>query len=130
MQINMFTKSVISVVLLMGVGIGISACDRAEENEEPAKISDSSMEESIDDAIDDTQEVMSDSWITTKVKSELMADDFSKGFDVNVHTENGVVTLEGTLQNQSAVDHISELAAGVKGVSRVDASNLRVQADE
>lgn len=127
MKTNMFTNTVAVAAILMGFGIGVSACNRAEENKEPAKISDSSMEESIDKTIDNTQEVMSDSWITTKVKSELMADSLSKGFDVKVSTKDGVVSLEGSLDNQDAIDHVSHLAAGVKGVSRVDGSKLIVQ---
>lgn len=122
-----FKKVVPAIIISMFLGIGISACNKAEEKREPAKISDSSMEESVDKTIDNTQEVMSDSWITTKVKSELMADSLSKGFDVKVNTKDGVVSLEGILDNQDAIDHVSHLAAGIKGVSRVDASKLVVQ---
>lgn len=127
MKSNLFTKTVPAVVTSMFLAFGISACSKSGDDEKPAKISDSTMEESIDKTIDESQEVMSDSWITTKVKSELMADSLSKGFDVKVKTQDGVVSLEGALQNQDAIDHVSRLAAGIKGVSRVDASKLVVQ---
>lgn len=74
----------------------------------------------------DTQRVMSDSWITTKVKSELLADSISKGFDVSVETKQGVVTLKGELKNQEAIDHVKKLAAGVEGVKNVEASALTI----
>ncbi|MFI4968322.1 MAG: BON domain-containing protein, partial [Gammaproteobacteria bacterium] len=53
-----------------------------------------------------TERVVSDSWITTKVKSELMADSVSKGFAVDVTTVHGVVVLKGTLANQDAIAHV------------------------
>ncbi len=127
MKNHLFTKAVPAIVISMFLGIGISACNKSEEKAESAKISDSTMEESIDKTVDETKEVVSDSWITTKVKSELMADSLSKGFDVKVDTKDGVVSLEGALKNQDAIDHVSRLAAGIKGVSRVDGSKLVVQ---
>ncbi len=127
MKTYLFGKGLPVIALSMLLGIGISACNRAEEGAEPEGIIDSSMEESIDKAIDDTQDVMSDSWITTKVKAELMADNLSKGFDVKVDTKDGVVSLEGILLNQDAIDHVTALAASIEGVRRVDASQLVVQ---
>lgn len=73
---------------------------------------------------DDAQDAMSDTWITTKVKALMLADDDAKGFDVDVETRNGVVILQGALQDQTAVDHVRQIAAGVEGVKRVDATGL------
>ena len=69
---------------------------------------------------------MSDSWITTKVKSEILADSVSKGFDVSVETIHGVVVLKGALANQDAVDHVKDIAEKVDGVKSVDTSALTV----
>ena len=71
-----------------------------------------------------TKEAVSDSWITTKVKSDLIADSVAKGFDINVVTTDGVVVLKGTLANQDAIDHVKDLAGKVKGVKGVDVSAL------
>ncbi|SEP70943.1 hyperosmotically inducible protein [Solimonas aquatica] len=73
-----------------------------------------------------TERVASDSWITTKVKSELMADSVSKGFEVSVSTSHGVVMLKGDLLSQDAIDHVKALAGKVKGVKSVDTSLLRI----
>ncbi len=73
-----------------------------------------------------TKRVASDSWITTKVKSEIMADSVSKGFDVSVTTTHGVVVLTGTLASQDAIDHVKVLTEKVKGVKSVDTSALRI----
>jgi hypothetical protein len=59
-----------------------------------------------------------------KVKSELLADSVSDGFEVSVETHDGVVALEGTLPDQDVIDHVLELARSVDGVRRVDGSAL------
>ena len=79
-------------------------------------------------AADDTGRVFSDSWITTKVKSGLLADTVSKGVDVSVETTHGVVVLKGVLANQAAVDHVKSMAEHVAGVKSVDTSGLTVTA--
>ena len=79
-------------------------------------------------AVVKTKRVVSDSWITTKVKSEILADSVSKGFEVRVKTIHGVVVLKGALENEGAVDHVKDIAAKVKGVKSVDTSALVVVA--
>ena len=80
----------------------------------------------IDKAAVTTRKAVSDSWITTKVKSEILADSVSKGFKVGVKTRHGVVTLKGALANQDAIDHVKDIAAQVKGVKSVDTSALSI----
>jgi hyperosmotically inducible periplasmic protein len=70
----------------------------------------------------------SDGWITTKVKSEILSDSVSHGFDVHVDTAHGVVTLTGRLPNRDAVAHVKDLAERVKGVKSVDTSDLMASA--
>jgi hyperosmotically inducible protein len=76
--------------------------------------------------VDKTKEVVSDSWITTKIKSDILANSITKGFDVNVVTTDGVVVLKGTLANQDAIDHVKDIAGKVKGVKGVDTTELTV----
>lgn len=78
-------------------------------------------------AVAETKRVVSDSWITTKVKSEILADSVSKGFEVSVDTMNGVVVLKGTLANQDAIDHVKDIAAKIEGVKSVDTSALGIK---
>lgn len=73
------------------------------------------------------EEAVSDSWITTKVKSEILANSASKVFKVQVTTNGGVVTLRGELPNKDAVDLVKMIAEKVKGVHSVDASGLSVE---
>lgn len=80
----------------------------------------------IGSAADDMQEATSDAWITTKVKTALLADSDAKGFDVNVETNNGVVTLQGEMDTQAAIDHVREIAAKVDGVKSVNVTAMTV----
>lgn len=71
-----------------------------------------------------TERVVSDSWITTKVKSALLADSITKGFKISVKTVNHVVTLSGTVDSQASITRAEELARKIEGVSSVDTSGL------
>lgn len=71
---------------------------------------------------------VSDTWITTKVKAELATTDGVKSMDISVKTVNGVVTLTGTQPNQAAIKNAVAAAQKIKGVQRVDASGLTVHA--
>lgn len=73
-----------------------------------------------------TKRVMSDSWITTKVKSAILADNVGNGVDVSVETKHGVVVLSGALPNQNAIDHVKNLAQRVDSVKSVDTEALIV----
>lgn len=69
---------------------------------------------------------VSDSWITTKVKSELVADSVTKGFDVKVVTTHGVVALSGKLSSQEAIEHVKHVTEAVDGVKSVDTTGLSI----
>jgi len=73
-----------------------------------------------------TKHEVTDSWITTKVKSELLADSVTKGFDVKVVTTHGVVVLTGNLANHGAVDHVKAIVEKVDGVKSVDTAGLYI----
>jgi osmotically-inducible protein OsmY len=60
----------------------------------------------------------SDTWITAKVKSQLLANGETPGMRTKVVTENGVVYLMGLVTREEA-DRIASTAAGVGGVQRV-----------
>ncbi len=80
--------------------------------------------EKLEKAEHKTEQVVSDSWITTQVKSEILANSVSKGFKVSVSTKKGAVALKGNLPNQDAVDLVRMIAEKVKGVRSVDTSGL------
>jgi len=66
-----------------------------------------------------TGEYVDDSVITTKVKSQLAADDFLKSFQIDVETYKGIVQLSGFVDAQKAVDKAVKITRNVKGVKSV-----------
>ena len=62
---------------------------------------------------------VSDSVITTKVKSLLAEDSFLKSFEIGVKTYKGRVQLSGFVNSQDAVKKAGEIARSVKGVKSV-----------
>lgn len=80
----------------------------------------------VDKAEKKVEKAVTDSWITTKVKSEILANSVSKAFKVEVTTKSGVVSLNGQLPTKDAVDLVKLIAEKVKGVKSVEASGLTV----
>ena len=66
-----------------------------------------------------------DSWITSKVKSEMVADKDVSARNINVNTTRGVVTLTGTVKTWGESNKAAEIAHGVNGVKQVE-NNLQV----
>jgi hyperosmotically inducible periplasmic protein len=66
-----------------------------------------------------TGEVVTDAWITTKINADFVNEDTLKGSDINVDTNNHVVTLKGTVASAAGKARAEEIAKTTKGVSRV-----------
>ncbi len=76
----------------------------------------------------ESQQPASDTWITTKVKSDMLATDNVPGSDIKVETKNGVVWLSGLVKTQAEKDKAVSVAKGIEGVKKVEAANLKVSA--
>ena len=63
---------------------------------------------------------VSDAWITSAAKMRLIANTTTPGFDINVDTSEGVVTLFGTVPSSEARRAAESEAQAVSGVKRVD----------
>ena len=74
--------------------------------------------------IDQSAQPGSDGWITTKVKTELMATKDIPSTKISVTTTNGVVMLSGVVDNRAQVQKAVGVARAVKGVHSVDSSAL------
>jgi len=66
-----------------------------------------------------TGEVITDAWITTRVKSKFVGEDLLKGSDINVDTNDHVVTLKGTVMSAAGRARAVEQAKEVEGVHKV-----------
>ncbi len=67
-----------------------------------------------------------DAWITTKVKSEFGTTKGISATSISVSTQDGVVTLSGTVSSEAEKEHAVRVAQLVKGVKSVDSSGLTV----
>jgi len=66
-----------------------------------------------------TGEYVSDSWITTKVKTALVDDPQVKANEVTVETFKGAVQLSGFVSSDAARERAVVVARGIKGVTSV-----------
>lgn len=95
--------------------------------ENPA--TDTTIKDKAKGAAKETGRVVSDSWITTKVKSVLLADSLTKGFKISVKTTNRTVALSGAVDTQATIDKAYQLASQVEGVASVDTTKLKIKAN-
>ena len=94
-----------------------------------SKSADSDMhhaETKLDQGIENTGQQMSDSWITSKIKSTLLVDHATPSMDIHVTTVDGVVMLSGKVATQREKDVAIQRAQGIKGVKAVLANELLV----
>jgi hyperosmotically inducible periplasmic protein len=71
------------------------------------------------DGLSKTGEVITDSWITSRVHSKFLGEDLLKDSNINVDTNDHVVTLRGTVMSQAAKARAVVEAKEVEGVHRV-----------
>jgi hyperosmotically inducible protein len=71
------------------------------------------------DEVIDVDANINDAWITTKVKTNFVDEDLLKGSDINVDSNNHVVTLKGTVTSAAGRARAVALAKSTKGVTRV-----------
>jgi osmotically-inducible protein OsmY len=74
-------------------------------------------------------EAVSDTWITSKVKTTLMFSRGVHGRDISVETRDGIVKLDGEVRSAAERTMAIDLARGIHGVTRVDDSTLRVESN-
>jgi hyperosmotically inducible protein len=67
----------------------------------------------------DAKTMVTDSWVTSKTKISLFADERVKGTQVSVDTAKGVVHLRGKVDLAEAKSAASDIAQGVEGVKSV-----------
>ena len=101
----------ITVALAIAVSAGVAFAQ--SEPEEPRTSNDAS-------------EVVTDAWITSKVKADLLAADEVAGTAIDVDTKDGAVTLNGTVKSQAEADNAVARAKAIEGVKEVT-SNLKVK---
>jgi osmotically-inducible protein OsmY len=75
--------------------------------------------EKTKDAASATGEAITDGYITTSLHAKFIDEATLKGSDINVDTNNHVVTLKGTVMSAAGKARAEEIARTSKGVNRV-----------
>ena len=74
------------------------------------------------------KEEVSDTWITTKVKADLLTEKGIPGSDIKVETNKGVVSLSSTVAvTESQKDVAVAITKKIKGVKAVSADGLKAE---
>lgn len=107
-----------AAVLTAAAAIALGACTRSERQE---------VRTEAKQATNAAANVVDNAALTTKVKAALLADELVKGTQINVDSSNGVVTLNGTVDNATHMQRAEQVARGVSGVTRVQ-NNLTAAA--
>jgi hyperosmotically inducible protein len=75
----------------------------------------------------ESDQVIADTWITTKVKSTYIYSSNVDSGDISVTTVNGIVTLSGNVNSGAEQALAIELAKNIRGVESVVATELLVE---
>jgi osmotically-inducible protein OsmY len=93
--------------------------DGAEKVGEKTKEGAEKVVDKTKEGLSKTGEVITDGWITTRVKSKFVGEDLLKDSDINVDTKDHVVTLKGTVMSAAGRARAVSQAKEVEGVRRV-----------
>lgn len=77
-------------------------------------------------AADEAKRAISDTWITSKVKSSYLYDRQLDGLDISVETKAGMVELSGSVLSAAEKELAIETARNIRGVRGVNADALRI----
>ena len=75
--------------------------------------------EKTKEAVSKTGEVITDTWISTRIKTKFMGDEALRASDIQVKSNDHVVTLEGAVPTVAAHAKAVAMAKEVEGVRRV-----------
>lgn len=92
--------------------------DRLKIDPDAPGISDA-ISESVGAAAERAGQAANDAWITSKVKTVLTFNKRTDGADINVSTQEAVVTLEGTVPSKQQKQYVVDLVKDVVNVKRV-----------
>ena len=102
------TTAAILMSLVAAAPLTAGAADTADKAKEQAQTT-----------TQEAKTMVTDSWVTSKTKISLFADERVKGTQVSVDTTKGVVHLRGKVDSAEAKSAAGEIAKGIDGVKSV-----------
>lgn len=118
------TRSVSAIVIASALSLPMAGAALADENQLMLADNDT-LEQNAEQTAHQAGEAVSDTWITTKVKSALLAGDATPGMDIEVETKDGVVSLSGTVATEAQREAAIDKAKTIEGVRDVAADGLK-----
>ncbi|MDG9928435.1 MULTISPECIES: BON domain-containing protein [Pseudomonas] len=115
-----FNKWTLAAVTAAAMGLPLGNAAFAEEPAAPQPL-----QLAANETVNDAEEAVTDTWITSKVKASFLADDSISGLDIKVETNQGVVSLSGVVPTDAERDLAVEKAKTIKGVKAVSADGLK-----
>jgi len=123
MNRNLFFR--LMFVLFLAVFVSI-ACTTTKNTGTAIKEGTTEAAQQVGDKAEDAGETIQDGSITAAIKMKFANDELVSASKIDVDTNSGNVTLNGTAKSQAEVDRAVQLAKSVDGVKSVH-SNLVVQ---
>jgi len=121
MRTELKTAAALLAAILLALPLTAGAADKAGTTDKSGKTEGTmdKMENKAKETTHEAKEAVSDSWLTSKTKIALFADDRVKGKDVRVETVNGEVFLRGKVDSNEAKTAAADIAKGVEGIKNV-----------
>lgn len=116
--INKFAFAAITATALSLSVAGTAFADTSSAMQQPTMLA-------ANDTMDQAGEVVTDTWITSKVKSTFLADDSLSALDIKVETNKGVVSLSGVVASDAERDLAVAKTKEINGVKDVSADGLK-----
>ena len=117
-------NNAIDVTVNNGVATLTGTVDSQTEKSDAARLALVSGIVGVDNRLDvgstGVRQAVSDSGLTAKIKGKLVEDEMTRFSDVSVTTNNGVVTLTGSVPDQEALTQVLSIARSSQGVTRVE----------
>lgn len=117
------TTWILTIVLIFTLSLALAGCDRVTtkvvKQEEPVEPEIAA--QAVEPPAEKTEmEVdLEDTGLTAAVKGRLAADPRVSALNINVDTQNGIVTLKGNVQDAPAKAAAEEIARTTEGVTDV-----------
>jgi hyperosmotically inducible protein len=117
-------NNAINVTVNDGVAVLTGTVDTQTERSDAARLALVNGIVSVDNRLDvgsnGVRHAVSDSAVTAKIKGRLLEGEMTRFSEVSVTTNNGVVTLTGTVPDELALKQALSVARGSEGVTRVE----------
>jgi hypothetical protein len=103
--------------------------DGVDEVDDPNDlVGDKVDDDRLGDGTGGPSDALDDAWITSKVKTQLLADEAVDGVGIDVDTQANIVTLTGTVRTLAEREAAIRIAAATQGVLKVIADALTIRA--